>query len=221
MRKKTGKDVEIERSRYYAHLVSNLLLLLVEIPILAVAALQLGSVVAPRSVEIVVDFGAVLVVIVKVSLTILVLLPLQLFLLPVGAHVFDLLLLVELGIVELANTAQTLPEGDVLGVDGNAVVFRLSSGTDVCPSALLLLQIEASGVRDEEQGEQHARKAKPWDEVELSLGSNVVVNNSCEESAAFSNCSGESMSGGTNWGWVNFGGDEEGDTVRPKLVEKG
>ena len=55
------------------------------------------------------------------------------------------------------------------------MVVLLAAGADIGPAALLLLEVEASGVGKEEGRDQHAEKAEPRDEVELGLGRDVVV----------------------------------------------
>ena len=101
------------------------------------------------------------------------------------------------------------------------MVFVLAIGGEVCPSAFLLLEIETSGVWEEEEGDDHSGKTEPWDEVEFLLGADVVVKDGGEEGTHLSNGSGESVSSRSDRSWENFGSNEESDGVGSKLVEKG
>jgi len=68
-------------------------------------------------------------------------------------------------------------------MDGNAMVLVTAASADVVPATLLLLQIQTSGVRKEQPGENHASETKPWNNVELGLGVDVVVQNRSQQSA--------------------------------------
>ncbi len=94
---------------------------------------------------------------------------------PLLAQVLDLLLVVERGVVVLADTVQALLQREVLGVDSNTVVVVAAAGADVAPAALLLLEVEPWSIGQEEESEQHTGEAEPGDEVELSLVVDIVV----------------------------------------------
>lgn len=164
------------------------------------------------------DFSVVLVLLASES--VLVGLLLCLLGLPVGAHVIDLALVIELGVVVFADATEALPEGKMLLVDGHTVVFTLATRADVLPSSLLLLEVETGGVREEDGGDEHAAKTEPWDDVELLLRSDVVVQHGREEGTALSDGGRETVSSGTNRCGEHFSGDEEGDSVRTELVEE-
>lgn len=70
----------------------------------------------------------------------------QLVSLPVFAHLLDLLLEIKLGVVVLANTPEALPHGQVLRVDGNAMVVLSTAIADEVPAAFLLLEIQSRRV---------------------------------------------------------------------------
>ena len=95
--------------------------------------------------------------------------------LPLAAHLLDLLPVVGFGVVVLAHAAPPLPQRQVLGVHGHAVVVLLASLAEKGPAALLLLQVQPRRVRQEEEGDEHAGQPEPRDEVELGLIADVVV----------------------------------------------
>ena len=129
-----------------------------------------------RGAEVMVDIvGELVGRLVQDSLAGLVDLLLVLGGLPVGAHVIDAVLVVLLRIVVFALTAEAFPQREMLRMDGHTVVVLLAASADIGPAALLLLEVEAGGVGKEEGSDQHAEKAEPRDEVELSLGRDVVV----------------------------------------------
>ena len=168
--------------------------------------------------EVAVDLVVVLVLLVRHAALVGGLL--GLLALPVGAHVVDLGLVVELWVVLLADASPALPHGQVVRVDGHAVVLVSAALTDVLPSALLLLQVETGGVWEPDEGHDHAGDAEPRDDVELLLDGDVVVQNGGEQSTELTEGGGDSVGGGTDWGWVDLGGDEEGHAVGAELVEE-
>lgn len=140
--------------------------------------------------------------------------------LPVRAHLLDLLRVVEIGVVVLADAASALPPREVLGVHGDAVVLVFATGADKLPAALLLFEVEAGGVGQEEEGDEHAGQAEPGDDVEFRLRVNVIVENGGEERAEFAPGGAEAVRGGADGRGVDFSGYEEGDGVGAELVEE-
>ena len=140
---------------------------------------------------------------------------------PVCAHLLDLLLIVELGVVVLANATDTFPERQVLRVNGHTVVIAFAAGADKLPSAFLLLEIETGGIGEEEEGEEHAGKTEPWDDVEFLQGSDVVVHNSGSQGTKFAARGREAMGCGTDRCGVDLGCDKECHGVGAELVEEG
>ena len=102
----------------------------------------------------------------------------------------------------------------------DAVVVVLAAGADEVPAALLLLEVEAGGVGEEEHGDEHAGEAEPGDDVKFGLGVDVVVQDSGEQGAEFPAGGAEAVGGGADGGGVDFCGDEEGDGVGAELVEE-
>lgn len=94
---------------------------------------------------------------------------------PIGSHIFDLLLVVEVGIIVLANAAKALPQAKMLRVDGDTMVVLLAAGANELPATLLLLEVQVGGIGEEEDGEDDAGEAEPGDDVECLLGVDVVV----------------------------------------------
>lgn len=141
--------------------------------------------------------------------------------LPVGAHVVDAVDVVLLGVVVLADAAQALVQRQVLRVDGDAVVLVLAAGADVGPAALLLLEVEAGGVGQEEEGEQHAGQTEPRDDVEAGLHVDVVVQDGGHQGTELAGGGGEAVGGGAHGGGVDLSSDKEGDAVGAELVEEG
>ena len=68
---------------------------------------------------------------------------------PVGVHFFNLLPIVKLGIVVFAYTTESLPQRQVLWVDGDTVVIGFATCSDVLPPAFLFLEIQTGGVWEE------------------------------------------------------------------------
>lgn len=141
--------------------------------------------------------------------------------LPLSAHVSDLGTPVGLRVVGLGKTTHALPEGQVGGVDGDTMVLALLALDDVVPAALLLLEVEAGGVGEEEPGEEHTSETEPGDDVELGLVIDVVVKDRGEEGTRLADAGGEAVGGGTDGSGENLTGDEEGDRVGAELVEEG
>lgn len=83
---------------------------------------------------------------VDVNLTILVGVLAGNTVLPLRTVVMDLLLVIEFGVVVFAGTTEAFPDRQVLGVDGNTVVFVLTAVTDVPPATLLFLEVETGSV---------------------------------------------------------------------------
>lgn len=104
---------------------------------------------------------------------------------------------------------------------GDAVVLGFTALAEVHPSALLLLEVETSGVWEEEERDEHPGETEPWDEIELLLRGDVVIDDCCEQSAELAAGGGETVGGGTDGCGVHFSGDEEGNGVGAKLVEEG
>lgn len=65
----------------------------------------------------------------------------------------------------------------MLRVNSRAVVLVLTAVTDVLPATLLFLEIQTSGVGEEDVGQDHACKTKPGNHIELGLRVDVVVQN--------------------------------------------
>ena len=139
---------------------------------------------------------------------------------PLLAHILNLLLVIELGVVVLANAAETLPEGKMHGVDGDAVVVLGLAGADVAPPPLLLLKVKTGGVGEEQPGEDHAGETEPRHNVELGLGVDVVVENGGEKSTGLAHAGAEAVGRSADGSWEDLTGDEEGDAVGAELVEE-
>ena len=141
--------------------------------------------------------------------------------LPLGAHVVNLHLPVELGVVVLASTEPALPERQMVRVDSDTVVLGVTALTEVAPATLLLLEIETGGVGEEDQGQEHTSETEPRDDVEPGLGADVVVQDGGDESTELTHGGGETVGGGTDRGGEDLTGDQEGDGVGTELVEEG
>ena len=125
--------------------------------------------------EVVMDLATVFIFLVRE--TIFIDLLLGLLRLPVGSHVVDLGLVIEFGVVLLANSSPALPQRKVVRVDSNTVVFMPTALADILPSTLLLLEVETSGIWEPDGSQDHTSKTEPGDNVELLLNSDVVVQN--------------------------------------------
>jgi hypothetical protein len=93
-------------------------------------------------------------------------------------------------------------------VNGDAMIFVLTTSHNKGPAAFLLLKIKTRCVREENDGKDETRKAKPGNEVELLLIAYVIVNDGGEEGATLANSGGETVGCGTDRGWVNFSCDK-------------
>lgn len=109
----------------------------------------------------------------------------------------------------------------MLGVHGRTVVVLLATLAEVLPSALLLLQVKASGVGKEEGGDHSTSQAKPRHNIELGLGIDVVVQDGGQKRTSLTPGSGHTVSGGTNGCGENLGSNQEGDRIGTELVEEG
>jgi len=105
---------------------------------------------------------------------------LRLAVLPLFAEVLDLVDAVLNRVVVLAGTPQALPDRQMARVYGDTVVLCFAALAQVSPSALLLLEIKTRGVWEESPSYEHACKTEPWDEIELLLCGDVVVDDTCE-----------------------------------------
>ena len=140
---------------------------------------------------------------------------------PIGPHVLDLLLVVEIGVVVFADAAPALPQRQMLGVHRHAMVVLLAAGADERPADLLLLEVEPGGVGQKDKSNQGAGQAEPGNDVEFLLVGDVIIHDRGGEGTEFAAGGGEAVGGGADGGRVDFGGDEEGDGVGAKLVEEG
>lgn len=119
-----------------------------------------------------------------------------------------------------SNSPESFPNGKMLGMDGGSMVFVLSSTADEVPPTLLFLEIETSGVGEEQVREYHTSEAKPGHDIELLGCGNVVIHNRGRQRAQFSDCGCKSVSRSTNGSGEDFGGNQEGDRVGAKLIEE-
>jgi len=140
---------------------------------------------------------------------------------PLGTELLNLLLVIQLRVVVLADAAEALPERQVLGVYGGTVVLVLTALADVVPATLLFLEVQSGGVRQEDPGEQHATETEPGNNVELLLGGDVVVHDGREKSTELASSGRDTVCGGTNRRGEDLGGNQEGDRVGAELVEEG
>ena len=141
--------------------------------------------------------------------------------LPILPHLLNLLSVIRFGIVVLAHAAKALPQRQMLRVHRYAVVVLLATCADVLPPALLLFEVEACGVGEEEEGEQHACEAEPGHDVEFGLRVDIIVEHGGSQGAQFSDRGGEAVGRGADGGGVHLGSDEEGHGVGAELVEEG
>ena len=140
---------------------------------------------------------------------------------PVGAHFFNLLLVIKIGIVVFAHAANALVPRQVLGVDGDTVVFRFPACSNILPATFLFFEIETGGVWEEKQSQQHTSETEPRHDVEFLLGGDVIAHDGGSQGPQFTTSGGETMSRGPNGGRKDLGGNEEGNGVGTKLVEEG
>ena len=166
------------------------------------------------------DFGAPVIVIIVVVGAILLLGSAGDGGFPVGAHFFDALLVIELGIVRLVQAEHALPERQMARVDGDAVVFLLPAGADVRPATFLLLEIQTGGIRKEDEGDDQTGETEPGHDQEASLGADVVVQNGRGEGTEFTTGGGEAVSGSTDGSGEDLGSDEESGAVGAELAEE-
>lgn len=141
--------------------------------------------------------------------------------LPFDTVVFQLLLVVEVGVVVLADAAEAFPERQVLGVDGDTMIIILTALADVPPTTLLLLQVETSGVGKEEESDDHAGKTEPWDNVETLLDGGVRTQDGSNQSTQLTPSSRHTVGTGTDGSRVAFSSDNESNTIGAELVEEG
>lgn len=139
---------------------------------------------------------------------------------PVCLDVADLSLQVSVGVVVLADAADTLPQRQVLRVDSDTVVISIVALEDVGPTAFLLLQIETGGVGEPEPGDEHTSETEPRYDVELGRVVNVVVKYGSKQSSGFSDTRRESVGTGADLSREDFTGDEESHGVGAELVEE-
>ena len=100
------------------------------------------------------------------------------------------------------------------------MIIAFATGADELPAAFLFFEIEACGVGEEEDGDEHTHESEPRDDVKLHLGVDVIVQYASEEGAQFACRGGDTVSGGADRGGIDFCGDEEGDCVGAELVEE-
>src|SRR5947209_6880043 len=80
--------------------------------------------------------------------------------LPLTAQFLDFLLVVQVRIIVLADTANALPQRQMLRVDGNPVILGLAASANICPATLLLLEIKPRCIRKEDNGQNHTSQAE-------------------------------------------------------------
>src|SRR5690242_11374433 len=100
------------------------------------------------------------------------------------------------------------------------MVVVLAAGTNACPPALLLLEVETSCVGKEDPGHKSTDETKPGNEVELRLSVDVVVQDRGEQSTRLTGSSREPVGSSTDGSRKHLGSDQERDGVGPELVEE-
>ena len=100
------------------------------------------------------------------------------------------------------------------------MVVAFTTSADKLPATLLLLEIKTGGVGKEEEGYEHASKTEPRNNVELLLGGDIVVHDSCGQSTELTASGREAVSSGTDGCGIDLGCDEESDRIRAELIEE-
>lgn len=141
--------------------------------------------------------------------------------LPLSTELLDLLLVVLLRVVVLARAHPVLPHRQVGRVHSGTVVLGLTSLTDVHPAALLFTEVQTSGVRKEQQGQDSTSKTEPRHNKELHLGAGVGTDDGNDERTELTGSGRDTVGSTTNGGGEDLGSDQESDTVRTELVKEG
>jgi hypothetical protein len=105
-------------------------------------------------------------------------------------------------------------------VNSDSVVLLCPTFSHISPVSVLFSEVETGGVGNEDPSDNPSGESKPADDPESSVGTNVVVDDCGQKSTNFTGRSGQSVGGGSNGNRENLGGDEEGGTVGPELLEK-
>ena len=140
--------------------------------------------------------------------------------LPLSAHLLDFLLVIQLGVVIATHTTESFPPAEMFRVDGDTMILMLAARANELPAALLLLEIEARRIRQEEECEQRTCEAEPGYDMKFLSRGNIVVHDGGGEGTELSDSRGEAMCGSADRGWEDFGGDQEADAVGTELVEE-
>lgn len=186
--------------------------------LLVLEALEVGGL--SRALEVGADFRVELLLAQHLIHTLLLVNLLLHALLPFSTHLLNTLLVVELRVIVLADTTEPLPQTEMLGVDGNAVVIVLATGADEGPAALLLLEIEAGGIGHKHNSQKDTGQPEPGHDVELGLSVNVVVQNRSSQGSEFANGGGETVRSSADSDGIDLGRGNEGDRVGTELVEE-
>ena len=139
---------------------------------------------------------------------------------PIGAHFLYALRVVCFCVVLLAYTTYAFPKGEMLRVNGHAVILIRLSSSDECPAAFLLLQVQPGGIWEEEIGDEGANEAEPWDDVETRLDFDVVVQDGSQQSSKLSTRCRESVGRCTYRCGKDLCCDQEGDAIGSELAEE-
>lgn len=140
--------------------------------------------------------------------------------LPLTTELLNLHLVVQGSIVVLALAGPALPDGQVLGVHGGAVVVSLAAGAEVLPAALLLAEIQTGGIGEEQVGNEGTEQTEPGHNVEALLSGGVGADDGDDQGTELTGGSRDTVSSTTDGGGEDLSGDQEGDTVGTELVEE-
>jgi hypothetical protein len=85
------------------------------------------------------------------------------------------------------------------------------TGTNEGPAALLFLQIQTGGIRDEKEGQDGAGETKPRHNVEGGRDVNVIALDRCMQSTELADRGRETVGRGPNGRRVHLSCNNEGD----------
>ena len=108
----------------------------------------------------------------------------------------------------------------MLGVDGDAMVFRYTATAEELPSPFLFLEVESGRIRKEQNREEHAGQSKPRNDIESDLRGDVVEKYSGGQGTELANGGRKAVSRSTDWSGITFSCNEESNCIWAKLVEK-
>lgn len=106
-------------------------------------------------------------------------------------------------------------------VHSDTVILVCPTLSDISPVSILLSEVEAGGVRDEEESDKDTSETKGEDDPESSTSVDVVVDNGGKEGTEFTGGSRETVGSSSDGDGEDLSRQQESRTIGTELLEEG